>query len=95
MTIATTKTTTMTTTTKMKTTDPTGARATWRSLAIATPVASAIFLASLAWASAVTPGGGEAATAVAAPAASTGQAPASAPGQSAAPKTHATSGASK
>lgn len=85
-------TTRMTTTTKMKTTDPAGARATWRSLAVATPIATAVFLMSLAWASAVTPSTGDA-TVVADAAASATQAPAAT--TPAAPRTHATSGASK
>lgn len=77
----------------MKTTDPSGARATWRSLAVATPIATAVFLLSLGWASAVTPGAGAESPAADVPVASP-QTPATttvAP----APRTHATSGASK
>ena len=80
-------------------TDRTGSRATWRSLAVATPIASALFLGSLAWAVAVVPDTGATANANSAPATSAPatSAPANgnpAPAPSQAPATHATSGAS-
>ena len=85
------------------TTDRRGSRATWLSLAVAGPVASAVFAGSLAWAAAVTPKGDATGTTAPAPTAPTTTAqpvtPTTAtqatPAQQTAPITHAKTGASK
>ena len=76
--------------TSVKTTDRHGSRATWRSIAVAAPIAAVTFLGSVAWATSVNPNTtSTAAVAPAAPAApAQATAQATTPAAPAAPRTH-------